>query len=249
MGVLDAVEDIVLAANEHRYEFGGVGAAVGVLGDVAVAVGKEPLDDLLLIVDFADGNDGKTPELAGAALRSLRARGKTTAGWAVAHRAAVAARLREGEMVYGYLSDGLRWAAADNLMNEACHCDEVDPDFHRPDLTKERYPFQMDGNEALGSVILLSLLDDEVSVDENGEMHPVLTLLPALPAAWPEGVVKGVRARGVLKADIAWENGKLVRYELFGAPGQEVTLKYGGKTAVRKLGDTGRLAGSAGDFI
>ena len=97
-------------------------------------------------------------------------------------------------MVYGYLSDGLRWAAADNLMNEACHCDEVDPDFHRPDLTKERYPFQMDGNEALGSVILLSLLDDEVSVDENGEMHPVLTLLPALPAAWPEGVVKGVAA-------------------------------------------------------
>ncbi len=191
----------------------------------------------------------KTPELAEAALRSLRARGKTTAGWAVAHRASIAARLREQELVYEYLSDGLRWAAADNLMNEACHCDEVDPDFHRPDLTKERYPFQMDGNEALGSVILLSLLDDEASVDEKGEMHPVLTLLPALPAAWPEGRVKGVRARGALMADLAWENGKLVRYELFGAPGQEVTLKYGGKTAVRKLGDTGRLAGSAGDFI
>src|SRR4051794_41529247 len=59
-------------------------------------------------------------------------------------------------------------------------------------------PFQIDGNFGATSGVLEMLLQSH-----GDEVH----VLPALPAAWPEGRVSGLRARGDLTIGIAWSAG------------------------------------------
>jgi alpha-L-fucosidase 2 len=58
----------------------------------------------------------------------------------------------------------------------------------------------------------------------------VIRLLPALPAAWASGEVKGLRARGAVTVDIVWENGKLRRAMLHPDRAGEIEVRYKGAT-------------------
>ena len=60
--------------------------------------------------------------------------------------------------------------------------------------------FQIDGN--LGAVAGIT---ETLIQSHTGIIH----LLPALPPAWQNGNVTGLAARGAVKADIRWENGRL----------------------------------------
>jgi len=65
-----------------------------------------------------------------------------------------------------------------------------------------------------------------------------LDLLPALPAAWPAGEVRGLCARGGFEIDLVWRDGRLER--------ATVRSRLGGTCRVRLPADTRVTEGPPG---
>ena len=131
----------------------------------------------------------KTPELAKAAMKSLELRGLTAdnrRSWTWPWRTALWARFGEAEKAHSMIAHYIRFNLLDNLFGD-------------------HPPMQMDGTYGMTGGMSEMLLQSHAGQIE---------LLPALPAAWPEGSVSGIRARGNITVSMSWQGGRVTSYTL-----------------------------------
>lgn len=143
----------------------------------------------------------RTPDLFEAARTSLELRlkeGGGHTGWSRAWTACCFARLGNGDRAWEHLKALIADFATDSLL-----------DLHPPAI------FQIEGNLG-GTAAILEMLFQSY--------HGELDFLPALPKAWPNGKITGLRGRGGYTVNIEWEDGILKQAEIKSKISGECTI-------------------------
>lgn len=120
------------------------------------------------------------------------------AGWSWAWMINLYARLANGDKAEDALIQLLKRSTQNNLMNNE--------------------PFQIDGNFGATAGIAEMLLQSQSGV---------ITVLPALPAAWKDGQIRGLKARGNVEISMKWSDGKLLKATIKSLNYATLNIKYG----------------------
>lgn len=151
-----------------------------------------------------------TPELAAAAKQSLIHRGDVSTGWSMAWKINWWARLQDGDHAYKILSDAFTY------IHPTEQREVMGGGGTYPNLFDAHPPFQIDGNFGATAGITEMLLQSH-----DGR----ISLLPALPKAWPQGSVKGIKARGNFTINISWKNNQLEKATVYSGNGGKCRIR------------------------
>lgn len=167
-------------------------------------------------------NPRTTPELAEASKVTLRHRGDGGTGWALAWKINFWARLLDGDHAYTLITHQLNYTSEDRTIYSVGGT--------YPNLFCAHPPFQIDGNMGFVSGVNEMLLQSHQRYTDPAypdEDRYIIDLLPALPAAWPDGSVMGLRARGGVEIDLIWRDGRLTSATLTAAKRGTFKIRYG----------------------
>lgn len=142
-----------------------------------------------------------SPELINAAKKSIDYRlsnGGGHTGWSRAWIINFFARLQDADKAYENVLAIIRKSTLSNLFD------------NHP-------PFQIDGNFGAVAGISEMLLQSQA-----GEIH----ILPALPDAWKDGRINGLKARNGFEINIEWENSELKSLRIFSHLGGPCKIRY-----------------------
>ena len=164
----------------------------------------------------------RTPRLADAAAVVLEQRGLPGNGWASAWKAGSWARLGNASKAMDNLEYAVHNYTTDSLFSICSRAMQVDGAF---------------GMTAAIAEMLLQSHEDELS------------LLPALPEAWADGEVSGLRARGGFDVDLRWRAGALDTTTLTSRLGRRCRVRSAQPLVVTSDGDAVEVARPEADVV
>ena len=164
----------------------------------------------------------KTPAFAEASRRVLEQRGLEGNGWSSAWKAAAWARLDNGAEALQNIVYALNHYTTESLFSICSRKPQVDGAF---------------GMTAAIAEMLLQSHED------------ALAFLPALPAAWPSGEVRGLRARGGFEVSLRWSEGRVERAEIVSTLGRMCRIRTTRPVTVDRGGVAVRVNRKATDIV
>ena len=165
-------------------------------------------------------------ELFEAAINSMKLRGDESTGWSMGWKINLWARALMPERSHAVLRKALKHSTTYGT-------DQGQGGIYY-NLFDSHAPFQIDGNFGAASGVNEMLLQSHTDV---------INILPALPAEWSKGSIKGLKAVGDFTVSIEWESNKARKVVITNNQGQPCYVKCEGiaKATVTVNGNTAYL--------
>ena len=186
------------------------------------------------------GSQDSSDSLLAACEQTLIQKGDQTTGWSTGWRINLWARLHKGKEAFHIYQKLLTYVSPDKYQG---------PDRRRPgggtypNLFDAHPPFQIDGNFGGTAGVCEMLLQSSALHTAASTATFLLELLPALPAQWADGEVRGLCARGGYEVDMKWHDMLVTEATIKARQNGSVVVVVNGATQTLKLkaGQTKRL--------